>query len=264
MASKITRFFQYVWASAAEATPTGLLAKVGSLANGSIGYTNDPLQMQNAFNTWVTGLQASWVPGSQKSPAYQDWNSILNVITKQLAYILQQGVPEWETNTTYFVGSMAKPVGGNQIYVSLQDNNQGNALTNPTYWRTMLDPKQAASAWANMYLDAGTIAIRTSYNITSVVPITIGPSAGASGGGSGSQRGYQVNFNGSFTNAGYCAIITGGDWNHQYCDYVREVFRDSAGTYIQFAVTASQGVTPSAGNSSGNVNIVIFSENPLV
>jgi hypothetical protein len=53
-----------------------------------------------------------------------------------LAYILQEGAFEYDAETEYSSTSLVKVINGNklELYHSLQDNNIGNPLTNPSYW----------------------------------------------------------------------------------------------------------------------------------
>ena len=49
----------------------------------------------------------------------------------QLAYLMQEGVPEWNADTTYYIGSIVNDGLGN-CYRSLTDSNLNNALTDTT------------------------------------------------------------------------------------------------------------------------------------
>jgi hypothetical protein len=61
------------------------------------------------------------------APAIEDMNAVLFVYAYQLAYIMQAGLPEWDSGTTYYTGSFANVAG--VFYVSTTDANVGN---NPT------------------------------------------------------------------------------------------------------------------------------------
>ena len=63
----------------------------------------------------------------------QDQNAVDFVFGYMIAYILQQGIPEYDNTTVYFLNSVCQVAG--QIYISLQDNNTGNPPgTSPTFW----------------------------------------------------------------------------------------------------------------------------------
>lgn len=96
-------------------------------------YTTDltQIQNQNFLQGWLSAILAD------KSPWEEDMNALFYAITTQLAYILQEGIPEYDGNTTYYIGSLAKSVdnqGKITIYKSLIEENMGNPLTDPTYW----------------------------------------------------------------------------------------------------------------------------------
>lgn len=92
--------------------------------SGTPNYTVDPDVIQS-LSAWVDG----WFPAidsGTKAPYIQDMNGFCLVVAYQIAYILQQGVPEWNAGTTYFQDSVVQANGG-QWYSSLIDNNVGNA-----------------------------------------------------------------------------------------------------------------------------------------
>ncbi len=127
MATKLLRKIQKIFGSAAGPTE---LSQIGSYAASSPMFTNDPAIMQ-ALSNFLTGWYGVAVGGN--SPAIQDLNSLHFLVTRQLAYIFQSGIPEWESGTEYFIGSFVSDgLGG--FYRSLADNNIGNALSDTTKW----------------------------------------------------------------------------------------------------------------------------------
>jgi hypothetical protein len=126
---KIPRFLQKIFASNYEATPIGQIAKFGSLAAGAALYTSDPATIQS-LPAWLNGWSGATV--GNKSPTFQDFNAFQYVVTRQLAYLLQAGIPEYDATTTYYIGSFCQVAG--VAYVSIADNSTGNAVTNPAYW----------------------------------------------------------------------------------------------------------------------------------
>lgn len=100
------------------------IAQIGSLAAGTPVYSIDPDVLQ-ALSNYVDG----WfdVTIGNNSPAIEDMNALCYLYAYQLAYILQTGVAEWNATTNYFTNSMVSS--GNQVYVSLIDNNLNNAVT---------------------------------------------------------------------------------------------------------------------------------------
>lgn len=96
-------------------------------------YTTDVAQIQNA--NFLQGWLSALLP--DKSPWEEDMNALFYAITSQLAYIFQQGFPEYEPNTEYSVGSLVKAVnnqGNVTIYKSLTDSNVGRPVTDTAHW----------------------------------------------------------------------------------------------------------------------------------
>jgi microcystin-dependent protein len=113
----------------------------GSLVNGGAVNTKDISTIQQPL-AWTEGLQAACFLNN-KAPFFRDWNSLLYVLFYQIYYGLEEGIPEWDSETNYFVGSVAKKVGGYDFYTSLIDNNLNNPL--PTfgsnaYWQWVNAP----------------------------------------------------------------------------------------------------------------------------
>ena len=162
--SNITRFVQKIFGNTLEANPSNGLAQYGSLAAGSPTFTADPATIQ-ALDKWLNGFASAFFPGSDQSPTWEDFNGLMYVVTRQLAYILQAGVPEYNAATTYYLGSLVNN-GTGAIYKSLVNDNTGNPITNPTYWANLIEPKGMAKAWVTF--DGRTGTVLSSYNIQSV------------------------------------------------------------------------------------------------
>lgn len=105
----------------------------GTAKNDTPTYTTDMEEIQNA--NFLQGWLSAILP--DKSPWEEDMNALFYAVTTQLAYLLQNGIPEYDSETEYVIGSLVKSVdnqGKITIYKSLMDDNTGNPLTNPTYW----------------------------------------------------------------------------------------------------------------------------------
>lgn len=105
------------------------VAQFGSLAAAAPIFTTDVATIQNLAN-WLTGWFGAVIGGN--SPAIEDMNAFCYVMAYQISYLMQAGVPEWETNTIYYKGSLAQS--GGQVFVSTTDSNTGNAVTDSTNW----------------------------------------------------------------------------------------------------------------------------------
>lgn len=127
MAAKLARVVQKIFGSSAGSDQRAVF---GSLAAGAPAFSSDPATIQSLSN-YLGGWFSAVIGGN--SPAMEDMNSLQFLNSYQLAYGFQAGVPEWETNTEYFIGSFVSSSG--VLYVSKTDNNLGNAVTDTTNWK---------------------------------------------------------------------------------------------------------------------------------
>jgi len=182
--ARLSRVYQKLFGSAANA---GEIGKFGSLAAGSPTTTTDPAVMQ-ALGNWDGGWFSAVLGGN--SPAIEDMNSLHYVAFYQLAYLFQSGVPEWNSSTTYYVGGLAQDGYGN-IYVSLADNNTGNALTNLSYWvsyTNLATPVGSVQMYAGnpgsaplgfLYCDGSSLSTTTYARLFSIIGYSFGGSGGS-------------------------------------------------------------------------------------
>lgn len=79
----------------------------------------------------------SAVVSSDNFPPMEEVTGVLNTLSYQICYLLQEGIPVYNSETEYSNTSIVKVVNGNQVdfYLSQADGNQGKALTNTTWWR---------------------------------------------------------------------------------------------------------------------------------
>lgn len=104
----------------------GQLGKVGSFKNGAPEYARDIASSENlniediqSNSNFEAGLYDTIVGNG--APLKQDMNAILRHSSRQIGYLYQQGIPEWDALTTYFIGSIC--VYGGKTYRSLVDSN---------------------------------------------------------------------------------------------------------------------------------------------
>lgn len=125
--AKILRVTQKAFASTSSTNQIGVF---GSLAAGSPAYTTSAATVQSLSN-FLTGWFGAVV--GQNSPAIEDLNAICFLYAYQLGYILQAGIAEWDSGTTYYAYSLVNYAG--MIYISLLDSNTDNTPgAAPTYW----------------------------------------------------------------------------------------------------------------------------------
>lgn len=127
--AKITRATQTIFGGTGATSNFG---QFGSLAANAVVTTKTPSVIQS-LAAWLAGWQAATI--GTLIPAYQDMNSVHYLAFYQICYILQMGVAEWDSGTTYYTNSVAQYNG--QFYVSLQDNNTNQEPdTQPSYWQS--------------------------------------------------------------------------------------------------------------------------------
>lgn len=134
--AKITRKNQLIFGS--DAGSQGIV-EYGSPASGTPVASTDPDDIQTA--AWETGWAAAALAGTE-IPTFQDFNAIHFVSTRQIAYLLQEGIPEFSLETEYYQNSIVKKTGTYELYGSKTDANIGNALpsaVDDTYWQYLGD-----------------------------------------------------------------------------------------------------------------------------
>lgn len=125
--AQLSRFFQKIFGSNAQSQEIG---RFGSLAANNVQYATTPAQVQE-LDRYLRGWFGAVV--GNNSPAIQDVNALFFMITYQLAYIMQRGIPEWDDETTYYEGSICTASSG-AVYRSLTDNNTNNTVSDDTNW----------------------------------------------------------------------------------------------------------------------------------
>ena len=127
---RITRKQQKVFAESA--SNNGVF---GSLQANDPAYSQDPdvIQSRTAYaNGWNDATYSA-----EKLPPLEEFQSLQYLFSRQIAYLMQEGIPEWNTSTTYYKGALVKALqsdGSFILYASLVDNNTGNLVTDTTKW----------------------------------------------------------------------------------------------------------------------------------
>lgn len=157
--AKLTRFTLPVFAGSATQTQTSVFGTMKT----SPEYTTDvaaAINTQAYSDGWFEAIELGY------APFVEDMNSLQRAITYQISYGQQQGIPEWASDTEYYVGSFAKlnTATGAQVYCSLVDNNVGNLVSDTTKWKLVLDT-------ANSYVTTNTAQTITGAKTFSVSPL---------------------------------------------------------------------------------------------
>lgn len=130
---KLTRKTQKIFCGNAD---NDQLAVFGSMATGSPVYTDDVEQLQNS-TAYGEGWEAATL--EDKAPFMEEVNGLQYGLSKQIAYTFQEGIPEYDANTTYYIGSIVKTLNEGKpiLYASIIDENINNPLTDLTSWEEL-------------------------------------------------------------------------------------------------------------------------------
>lgn len=125
----LTRQPQKVFASSANADQ---LAVFGSMKTGTPVYSSTLSTLQSAdyLQGWTDAIL------DDKAPYLEEMNAVQYGLSYQIAYLLQEGIPAYDSTTEYSNTSIVKVITNNELvlYHSLQNGNIGNALSNTSYW----------------------------------------------------------------------------------------------------------------------------------
>lgn len=127
--AKIERKTQKIFANN---TSANQITAFGTAKNTSPEFTTDVAEIQT--DIYLQGWSPSLV--SDLAPFMQDSNALWYMATKQLSYLFQEGIAEWDSETEYHKGSLVKITDGIycNIYKSIVDNNIAHLTNDATYW----------------------------------------------------------------------------------------------------------------------------------
>lgn len=131
----------------------------GSLQLGTKILTSDTDIIQ-ALAAYDNGWDDATL-SSEELPAIEEMQGLQFLFSRQIAYLLNKGIPEWEVNTEYFIGDIQREVGGTNLYRSITDNNIGNVVTDVVNWELigdLADLSEIAPAASQGEVDAGVIS----------------------------------------------------------------------------------------------------------
>lgn len=104
-------------------------AVFGTMKTTNRQYSTDVATLQSNA-AYTQGWNSATIAGYK--PFMEEFNTLNYINTSQLAYLFQQGVAEWDSETTYYINSIVKAVtsaGDLKLYRSLTDNNINNSPT---------------------------------------------------------------------------------------------------------------------------------------
>lgn len=120
--SKINRKLQKLFASTGSA-----VGQFGSAQLGTKQLSLDLDTLQALTTRFLNGWNDAVISG-EKLPPLEEMNCLGYIFSQQIAYILQEGIPEYLSTKEYHQNSMVKKAGTNEIYSSKINTNIGNAL----------------------------------------------------------------------------------------------------------------------------------------
>ena len=131
--AKLTRVTAKVFGETASTTNTPKeIGQFGSAKAGTYNATGDIATIQS-LSAWSNGWIDAVTP-TQQFPPLPEMTGVHKVLSQQIAYTLQQGIPEWDSGTTYYTNGFCSKAG--KIYISLADNNTNkDPESETTYWQ---------------------------------------------------------------------------------------------------------------------------------
>lgn len=117
------------------ATATGDDPEIGQFGSAKAGTyigTTDVATIQS-LPAWSNGFIDAVTPSTQ-FPPLPEVTGAMKVLSYQENYLLQKGIAEWDSGTTYYAGDFCKGIGEGRLYYSKIDNNTNNALTDSNSW----------------------------------------------------------------------------------------------------------------------------------
>ena len=124
--AKLPRVTQKIFA---QNSGTNDVTVFGTAKNGNDAvFTKDINQIMNS-DAFSQGWGSATL--TDDAPFQEDMNGVQLALSQQLAYFFENGMPEWDENTTYYTNTSFCQVNG-VWYQSLTDNNIGNNPVNDT------------------------------------------------------------------------------------------------------------------------------------
>lgn len=127
---KLPRVIQRIFGENAE--QDGRIAQFGSVVEGAPLKTGD-IKIIQQLDAWVKGWVGALIT-NRRYPTAEETTGINKVVTQQLKYLFQQGIPEWHIDETYYENSFCQVDG--KIFFSLTDDNIGhNPVGDKVNWQ---------------------------------------------------------------------------------------------------------------------------------
>lgn len=141
---KLPRVIQRIFGENAD--QDGKIAQFGSVVEKAPLRTGDIKTIQQ-LDAWLKGWVGATI-SDRRFPTSEETTGINKVITQQLAYIFQQGIPEWHIDEVYYKNSCCKA--NDKIFFSLADDNVGHPTSESDWWKVVKDQSKANTDMDNL------------------------------------------------------------------------------------------------------------------
>ena len=129
--TKYSRITGKVFGSSADATGNDPeIGQFGSALAGTYNGTSDVATIQS-LPAWQKGFISAVTPSTQ-FPPLPEMTGLCKVLSQQICYLLQQGVAEYDSGTTYYKGNWVSY--NNELYFSIADGHTGVVPTDVSKW----------------------------------------------------------------------------------------------------------------------------------
>ena len=161
--SKITRIFHKIFGGSAISD----MGVYGSLKNGSPDIASDASTIQSTTN-WLQGLAGAMI--GNNAIAKEDMNSALYHSSREIGYLMQEGIAEWNAQTVYYIDSICNDHG--QIFISTIDSNINHPPLSEEASQLLMSWKRASdhrviqcASTVSTIADATTVAQKIIYDV---------------------------------------------------------------------------------------------------
>lgn len=161
----------------------------GSLKAGTASYSKDPATIQS-LAAWGLGWKGATV--NNQAPVLQDLNALCYLLTRQIAYGFQMGVPEWDSGTEYHQYSVCQSSG--ILYISLIDSNLAQSLSDTSKWKPWLTWVREGTAEAPRGYSAKTASFTIANSDATLFVMTVASSPIVATLPTTCKQGYRVRF----------------------------------------------------------------------
>lgn len=139
--AKLTRLTGKIFGETADGTLANpQIGQFGSAKAGTYVGTGDVATIQS-LPAWSNGWIDAVTP-SQQFPTLPEMTGVHKVLSYQSAYLLKEGVAEYDENTTYDINNICKV---NNVLYLCTINNNNNIPTSLNGWIVYYDPAQCAN-----------------------------------------------------------------------------------------------------------------------